>query len=86
MDQFRVEWEPAAEDELARIWLDATDPPAITKAQAQADQLLARDPVKYGRHLSEGLYSIQIPPLVLTYAIDLMDRTVEVAWIRLSAK
>jgi hypothetical protein len=82
MSPFRVEWEPAAEDELARIWLRSSDPQAVTSAQAQADRLLARDPIKYGRHLSEGLYGIDVPPLMLTYTIDLKARLVEVTWIR----
>jgi hypothetical protein len=82
MNRFRVEWEPAAEDELARIWLQASDPTAVTAAQAQGDQLLSRDPIKYGRHLSEGLYGIDLPPLTLTYTIDLANRLVEIAWVR----
>jgi mRNA-degrading endonuclease RelE of RelBE toxin-antitoxin system len=82
MNPFRVEWEPAAEDELARIWLGSGDPLAVTIAQAYADQLLARDPIKYGRHLSEGLYRIDVVPLVLTYTIDSANRLVEVTWIR----
>jgi hypothetical protein len=84
MNPFRVEWEPAAEDELARIWLRASDPLSVTAAQAQADQLLSRDPVKYGRHLSEGLYCLDVPPLVLTYTIDPTKRLVEVTWVRSS--
>jgi hypothetical protein len=45
MNAFRVEGEPAAEDELARLWLRSADPHTVTWAQAQADQLLARDPI-----------------------------------------
>jgi len=67
MNPFGIEWEPAAEDELARLWLGSSDPQAITIALAQAEQLLARDPIQHGRHLSEGLYAIDAPPLVLTY-------------------
>ena len=55
MNHFVVEWDSAAEDELARIWLRASDPLAVTSSQAQADRLLIRDPIRYGRHLSEGL-------------------------------
>ena len=84
MNWFRVEWEPAAEDELARIWLRAADPQPVTKAQAEADRILARDPTKYGRHHSEGLYRIDVPPLILTYSIDLANRLVEVTWVRAS--
>ena len=85
MNPFRVEWEPAAEDELARIWLRSGDPSAVTAAQAQADQLLSRNPIHYGRHLSEGLYSIDMPPLVLTYTIDPANQLVEVTWGRSSS-
>jgi hypothetical protein len=85
MNPFRVEWEPAAEDELARPWLLSMDPQAITTAQAQADQLLSRDPIKYGRHLSEGLHCIDVPPLTLTYTINQANRTVEVSWVRSSS-
>jgi hypothetical protein len=84
MSPFGVEWEPAAEDELARLWLRFSDPAAVTAAQAQADLLLSRDPFKYGRHLSEGLYSIEVPPLVLTYSIDQANHRVEVSWVRSS--
>jgi hypothetical protein len=41
MNVFRLEWEPAAEDELGRIWLRSSDPSAVTTAQAQVDRLLA---------------------------------------------
>lgn len=85
MKPFHVEWEPPAEDELARIWLRSSDPQAVTIAQARADQLLARDPLKHGRHLSEGLYCIDVPPLVLTYVINPEKQLVEVTWIRSSA-
>ena len=84
MNPFRVEWEPAAEDELARVWLRSSDPSAVTAAQAQADRLLSRDPIHHGRHLSEGLYTIDAPPLTLTYTIDLANHIVEVSWVRSS--
>ena len=84
MTRFRVEWESPAEDELARLWLQPGDPQAVTVASARAEQLLARDPLKYGRHLSEGLYSIDVPPLVLTYTVDQANRLVEVTWVRTS--
>jgi hypothetical protein len=39
MNGFTVEWLPAAEDELARIWLQSTNPAGITAAQSRADQI-----------------------------------------------
>ena len=82
MNSFRVDWEPAAEDELARIWLRSNDRQAVTTAQAQADRLLGFDPLNHGRHLSEGLYCIDVPPLVVTYSVDTANRQVEVSWVR----
>ena len=73
---------PGAEDELARVWLRSADRAAVTAAQARADSLLARDPLSHGRHLSEGLYALDVPPLVLTYTVDSATRTVEVTWVR----
>jgi hypothetical protein len=70
MNLFTVEWEPDAEDTLARIWLTAPDPDAVTRAQARADQLLARNPTGHGRHLHEGVYRLDVPPLAVVYTVD----------------
>jgi hypothetical protein len=79
---YTVEWLPAAEDELARIWNQPSRRPGVTAAQAHADQLLSRDPVGNGQHLSEGLYQISVPPLTLSYTIDELGQLVEVTWVR----
>jgi hypothetical protein len=79
-----VEWDPPAEDELTRLWLRAPDRNAVTAAQAQIDQLLARDPLSNGRHISEGLFRIDVPPLTVNYTIDQTNRRVEVTWVRRS--
>jgi hypothetical protein len=84
MNPFHVEWDRSAELELARIWLRSSDPNSITAATARADQLLARDPIGNGRHISEGLYQLRVPPLVLSYSVDTARRIVEVSsvWSR----
>jgi hypothetical protein len=82
MKRFTVDWEPDAEDELARIWMQADDPSAVARAQVKADQLLASDPIGKGHHVSEGLYQIHVPPLVLTYSVDAAKQFVQVAWVR----
>ena len=66
-----VGWDADAEDELARIGMQAPDPSAVTRAQAQADHLLATDPIGKGRYLAEGLYRLDVPPLTLNYAVAL---------------
>jgi hypothetical protein len=82
MNSHTVEWLDAAEDELTRIWLRAANRAAVTAAQHQADQLLARNPHGNGRYLSEGLYQIDCPPLAISYTIDDSRHRVEVTWVR----
>jgi hypothetical protein len=82
MSAYRVDWEPDAEDEPARIWIQSNDPQAVTTAQRLADQRLAQDPLRYGRHLAEGLYRLDVPPLLLTYTINPTTRVVKVIWVR----
>lgn len=82
MSRYRVEWDPSAEDELARIWLQASDPQAVTAAQARADQLLAQDPIRYGRYLSEGLFCLDVPPVSLAFTVDSVNDVVEVTGVR----
>jgi hypothetical protein len=82
MTPYTVDWQPAAEDALTEIWIDASDRAAVTAAQARADRLLARDPANHGRHVAEGLYQIDSPPLAISYTIDEDRRLVEVTWVR----
>ena len=79
---YTVDWDPAAEDELARIWLAAPDRSAVAAAQQRADQLLSRDPAANGQHLLEGLYRIDVPPLTLNYVVDQARQHVDVTWVR----
>ena len=82
MTPWHVVWDAEAEDQLARIWLNSTNRAAITAAQAQADRLLSDDPSVYGRYLSEGLYALDVPPLVLNFTMDATARSVEAMWAR----
>jgi hypothetical protein len=82
MNVFAVTWISDAEDSLTLIWLQTNDPLAVTRAQAQADALLARDPIGHGEHLSEGLYRLAVPPLTLYYTVDVAQRSVEVSEVR----
>jgi hypothetical protein len=82
MMPFTVEWDTDAENELARIYMQASDPLAVTQAQARADKLLSGNPVGNGQLLSEGLYRMHEPPLIVNYTVDLARRHVEVTWVR----
>ena len=84
MNSFTVEWDKDAENELAAIYLSASTPAAVTRAQARADRLLADDPVGNGNLLSEGLYRLLVVPLVVNYTVDEIRRHVQVTWVRYS--
>jgi len=82
MNGFGVDWSQDTEDDLATIWLTASDPGAVTQAQAEIDRLLSRNPLGNGQHISEGLYRLVLPPLIVTYTIDQGNRQVEVVSVR----
>ena len=80
---FRVDWEPAASDQFANIsvahpsrWKDIND------ADNDITRKLQRDPLTYGRTISEGLWRIISDPLVVYFSIQEDQVTVEaVGWI-----
>jgi hypothetical protein len=78
MTIFSVEWPPEVLSDLADIWLNAPNRQAVTDAEAEIDRLLCRDPHTKGLHLSEGLYRLDVAPLVVTYTVDLTQHHVEV--------
>jgi hypothetical protein len=73
---FIVQWEPEAEQELARLWLAAADRDAMTQATHRIDHRLARDPEKEGEELSEGLYLLLEGPLAAFFEIHADQNTV----------
>jgi hypothetical protein len=83
VSRYRVDWEEDAENELADIWTSAVDRPAVTRAQRDADDILARDPLGMGIELSEGLYRIVVDSLIVHYTVDDDQKVVtvtSVAW------
>src|SRR5580704_10557910 len=75
---FTVDWDTGAEDELTALWLAAPDQRAMAAASATIDHLLATDPFGFGQYLSEGLWRLRVPPLVVHYTVDLVRRHVQV--------
>lgn len=67
---FTVRWAEELDEALAAIWLAYPDKPAVTAAQATLDRFLGTDPKKYGEHLSEGLWRLHVPPLLVHFTID----------------
>ena len=78
MTPFAVEWPPEILSSLAAIWLRAPDRQAVTDAQQRIDDLLSRNPLGNGRHLSEGLYRLDVRPLAVVYSVDSGRRHVKI--------
>ena len=78
MNSCRVQWVLHARTLLAAAWLAASNRNAVTRAQHAIDQALANDPKTAGRELAEGLWRIEVSPLVVFYEIDDTSNTVTV--------
>jgi hypothetical protein len=53
MPRVTVRWHAAAEDELAEIWLNASDADVIERAANEIDALLRMDPSSKGRPVTD---------------------------------
>ena len=85
MSRFTVVWQSDAEDDVASIWLSASDRTAVTAATNAIDLELADDPSSKGADVREGLRALDVPPLRAFYDVDEGDRKVEVQCVRLLA-
>lgn len=77
-----VAWNPLALDELAEIWLRATDRDAISYATHEIDQELGSDALLKGEDLHEGLRVIRVAPLKVIFFVRQDDRFVEITSVR----
>jgi len=75
--RFTVIWSQFAQDQLAELWLNATDRNAVTAAQHQVDQLLRVDPDQQGIPFF-GSRLLLVAPLHVAFTINVMDMQVEV--------
>jgi hypothetical protein len=82
MTRFTVVWIQSALDELAELWLTATDRDEITAAANAIDDYLAQDPASKGIELSEGLRVLLAPPLKIIFATHDADRIVDVLRVK----
>lgn len=75
--RFTVVWSPVAQDQLAEIWVRATDRAAITQASHRIDQLLRVDPHLLGFPWY-GDRLITVLPLRVIVSINWMDMIAQV--------
>ena len=78
MTRFTVVWHALAQDELARIWLDAADRQSVTLAANAVDRHLATDAMAKGIQVEGGLRELTVPPLRVVFATSGEDRLVRV--------
>lgn len=83
MTRFTVVWQPRAQDQLARIWLDSNFRADITAASDQIDAELRINPEEKGRSISDHLWSVRVGPLVVVFEISNEDRIVIVWRVKL---
>jgi len=76
--RFTVVWTPAAEQDLAALWLDAQNQNTIASAADTIDRLLAREPESVGELRFDTVRTLAIPPLGVDYEVVDEDRMVYV--------
>ena len=80
--KFTVVWSPSAGDQLAEIWLDASNRQGVTAAQAAIDVELGEDAHSKGRELAEDLFVFSVAPLQVLFELLEPDRLVRVIGVR----
>jgi hypothetical protein len=79
---YTVLWSPTAEQELADLWLQATDRDPVTRAAHAIDQRLQTDPENEGESRPGDRRVLFVPPLGVIFFVRPDDRCVDVlhAW------
>jgi hypothetical protein len=77
---YSVTWTPEAENQLATVWMTASNPAAVTRAAERAELLLANDPLTCGTEFY-GDRLLTSGPLHFVYAVHPAARTVTVTMV-----
>ena len=80
--KFTVVWKPAAERQLADIWLEATDRNSVTAATEALESALSTRPDDVGESRPLDCRIAFVTPLALTFRVTVADRMVEVVSVR----
>jgi hypothetical protein len=75
---YTVVWVPAAEQELAQLWMDAAQRREVTQAAREIDYRLRFAPVEQGESRAHGRRILLVLPLGVTFEILPEDRLVRV--------
>lgn len=78
MIRYTVVWPKSVRDELADIWIEASNRNAVTAAANEIDVQLLRNALTKGLELHEGLRALFVPPLRVVFTVNEDDLIVEV--------
>ncbi len=78
MTPFTVTWHRDARDELAELWMAATNRGAVSAAADTIDLYLSTDASEKGASIPDALRQITVPPLRGLFAVSDADRTVRI--------
>lgn len=73
---YTVVWKPSAKQDLAAIWMAASNRNAVTTASHRIDVLLETDPDTRGTVLYDTVRALVVPPLGVEFEVIEDDRTV----------
>jgi len=83
MTRYTVVWHEKAKDQLAQLWINATNRSAMTRAADKIDQYLVSDANLKGSPLEGNLRYLTIPPLHTLFVVSEPDRLVKVLVVAL---
>lgn len=76
---FTAEWLPSAEQELADLWVNATDRADVAAAADAIDAALARDPLSLGESRGGITRIAVVSPLGVLFDVQVSQRNV-IVW------
>jgi plasmid stabilization system protein ParE len=75
---YTVVWAPAAEQELAQLWMNIARRRELTQAAREIDSRLRIAPAEEGESRAHGRRILLVPPLGVTFEVFPEDRIVRV--------
>jgi hypothetical protein len=82
MTRYTVTATRRAEDDLAQLWLRASDRPAISQAANRIDQVLSENPSTMGFQAIRGMRQLIVSPLIVEFTVEEDDRLVTIWSVR----
>lgn len=73
---YTVLWTPAAENDLAAVWLKADDRKAVSSSADMIERFLRQNPEGSGEVRFDSVRCLVIPPLGVDYEVIAEDRLV----------